>query len=136
MKALEQMYNVEKGKLLADILPTELPNIILFIEQETKRFLTHEELFKSQWTATLVSSHFWFGLVRNVEETIKKCGNKLHKNHRWFADQLFDGYDGLFTINCLVEYSLTQSCNHRLKLAIHLLFGDKKFIVNNPKPTA
>jgi len=133
MKALEQMYNVEKGKLLADLLPTELPKITLFIAQQAQRFLKNEELFKSQWKATLVSSHLWFGLVRNVDNAIKKCGTKLHKNHRWFADQLFDGYDAIFTIHCLVEYSQTANCRHRLKLAIHLLFGDELLIKTEPE---
>lgn len=133
MKAIEQMFNVEKGKLLAGLFPQEIPNITLFIEQETVRFLSNEELIKSQWKQGLVTSNLWFDLVRNVEKAVKKYGTRFRKNHNLFRDQLFDGYDALFTINCLIEYSLTEDCHHRLKLAIHLLFGADPFIASVSK---
>lgn len=127
------MNNVEKGKFLADLLPEELPNIILFIEQETERFLKDQQHIKSGWTATLVTVDFWYNLVDNVEKIIKKYGTKLSKNHRWFADQLFDGYDALFTIYCLVEYANKERCNPKLKNAVHLFFGAIKLELTNPK---
>lgn len=130
MKTLERLNNVEKGKLLADLLPEELPNIIRFMEQEIKQFLQNETEIKSNWKGTLVTAGFWFGVVRNIENAMKKCGNKLHKNHRWFADQLFDGYNALFTIYCLVEYSLKEDCNPKLKQGIHFFFGDEPLILN------
>ncbi|UKB78561.1 hypothetical protein [Chryseobacterium sp. MEBOG07] len=136
MKAIEQMFNTEKGKLLAGLFPQEIPNITLFIEQETLRFLSNEELFKSQWKQGLITSNLWFDLVRNVEKAVKRYGNKFRKNHNLFRDQLFDSYDALFTINSLIEYSLTKDCNHRLKLAIHLLFGEDPFIASVSKKTA
>jgi hypothetical protein len=135
MKAIDQMFNIEKGKLLADLFPQEIANITLFIEQETVRFLSSEELFKSQWTQGLVTSNLWFDLVRNVEKAVKKYRNRFRKNHNLFRDQLFDGYDALFTINSLIEYSLTKDCNHRLKLAIHLLFGADPFIASVSEKT-
>ncbi|PWN64114.1 hypothetical protein C1634_005845 [Chryseobacterium viscerum] len=119
--------------MIADLLPEEIPNITLFIEQETQRFLKNEELIKSQWKQSLVTSGLWFDLVRNIEKAVKKCGKKFQRNHRLFAHQLFDGYDALFTINCLIEYSLTEDCNQRLRLAIHLLFGIDPFIVTTPQ---
>jgi hypothetical protein len=129
MKTLERMNNVEKGKFLADLLPEELPNIVLFIQQEAQRFLQDEQRIKSGWTATLVTVDFWYGLISNIERSIKQCGSRLHRNHRWFADQLFDGYDALFSIYCLVEYSAKEECSHKLKQGIHFLFGETKLIV-------
>ncbi|MFP3596945.1 hypothetical protein [Chryseobacterium sp. SIMBA_029] len=122
MKSLERMNNVEKGKMLADLLPEELPNITLFISKEIERFLKNEEQNKSAWKGTLITANFWYSLVRNVENAIQKCGSRLHTNHRWFADQLFDGYNALFTIHCLIEYTATTQCNPKLKLGIHFLF--------------
>ncbi len=133
MKTLEKMNNVEKGKFLADLLPEELPEITHFMEQETQRFLNDKQKIRSNWTGTLVTSDFWYSLVRNVESKLKKYGSRLHKNHRWFADQLFDGYDALFTIYCLVEYANRQECDHKLKQAIHLLFGEAKLILTQPQ---
>ncbi|MBT2559865.1 hypothetical protein J7E50_18250 [Pedobacter sp. ISL-68] len=128
MKPLEKMNNVEKGKFLADLLPEELPNITPFIEQEIQRFLKNEDHNKSIWKGTLITADFWYSLVRNVEKAIKQYGSRLHKNHRWFADQLFDGYNALFTINCLVEYASKVECNPKLRQGIHFLFSEAKII--------
>ncbi|WP_150114756.1 hypothetical protein [Chryseobacterium sp. IHB B 17019] len=134
MKTLEKMGNVEKGRLLAHLLPEELSNIVQYIEQQTTTFLHNETEIRSNWKGTLVTAEFWFTLVRNIDKSIKNCGSRLHKNHRWFADQLFDGYDALFTIYCLVEYSAKEECNLKLKQGIHFFFGDEPLIltiVNN-----
>lgn len=133
MKTLEKMGNVEKGKLLADLLPEELPNIVQYIEKEVQHFLKNEEEIKSRWMATLVASDFCFRLVRHVEKSIKQCGSRLYKNHRWFADQLFDGYDAIFTIYCLGEYAEKEECDFKLKQGIHFLFGDAKLTLTNLK---
>ncbi|MBT2621946.1 hypothetical protein [Chryseobacterium sp. ISL-6] len=132
MKSLEKMNNVEKGKFLADLLPEELPNITLFMELEIQHFLKDEQKIRYNWKATLVTHNFWFQLVTNIDQFLKKYGNRLHRNHRWFADQLFDGYEALFTIYCLVEYTEKPECNHKLRQAIHLLFGEAKLILIRP----
>lgn len=129
MKPLEKMNNIEKGKFLADLFPEELPNIILFIQQEIAHFSINEADIKRHWTASLVTDGFWLQLVRNIEKAITQSGDRLHRNHRWFADQLFDGYNALFTIYCLVEYSITDECNHKLRQGIHLLFGEARLIL-------
>lgn len=135
MKNLHRLYNVEKGKMIADLLPEEIPNIILFIEQKTERFLNSEKQIKNHWQSTLVTSESWFNHVRSVEKAVKKYSAKFQRNHRLFANQLFDGYDALFTIYCLVEYSLKEDCNNRLRLAVHLLFGDEKLSLIVPENT-
>lgn len=131
MKTLENMNNVEKGKFLADLFPEELPNITQFIQQEIAHFSKNEADIRRHWTGNLVTHGFWFQLVQNIESAIKQCGNRLHRNHRWFADQLFDGYNALFTIYCLVEYTSKNECNHKLRQAIHLLFGEAKLILTH-----
>jgi hypothetical protein len=132
MKPLKQLYNVEKGKLVADLFPEQIPNITLFMEQEIQRFLKNEEVIKSQWGGTLLTSDFWYKLVPNAERTIKKYGTKFSRNHRLFADQLFDGYQAFFTIHCLVEYSHNSDCNYILRQAIRLFFGCDKMILSHP----
>lgn len=130
MKNLEKMHNVEKGKFLADLFPEELSNITRYIEQEITHFLKNEQHIRNYWTANLVTDAFWFQLVRNIEKAIKQCGNRLHRNHRWFSNQLFDGYNAMFTIYCLIEYSAKNDCNHKLRQAIHLLFGEARLVLN------
>jgi len=133
MKALQHMNNVEKGKLLADLFPEQLPNIKAFIEQETACFIQREDYIRNLWSETFLSPNFWFGVVRDVEKIIKKYGSKLTKNSRLFADQLFDGYNEIYTIYCLIGYTTQEFCNYNLKQAIYLFFGDVNTNFYKPK---
>jgi hypothetical protein len=129
MKTLEKLSNRQKGKLLADLLPEELPDIILFIEHEIQSLLENEQQTRSHWKPILLTANVWFQLVRSIEKAIQRYGSSLYKNHRCFARRLFDGYEALFTIYCLVEYSAKAECNHKLRQAIHLLFSEEKLIL-------
>ncbi|MCT4317861.1 hypothetical protein [Elizabethkingia anophelis] len=129
MKALEEMNNVEKGYILAKLFSKNLKEISLFIQQETERFRTHEEYMRSIWAdKTLITANFWFGLVENTERILKQYNVMLQRNPRVFSDQLFDGYNAIFVSNSLIEYAEKPECNHKLKQAIHLLFGEQKMI--------
>lgn len=55
----------------------------------------------------------------------------LHRSTRVFSDQLFDGHNAIFLINCLIEYADREECSPKMKEAIHLLFGHDKMIVTD-----
>jgi hypothetical protein len=132
MKPLNKMDNVDRGRLLADLLPLELPKIIQYIETEAQQMSEHEQFIRSHWADGLCTADFWFGLVQNVHTKIKKCGSRLHTKHGWFADQLFDGYDALFTLYCLQEFATKTECSEQLTQAIHLIFGRARLILTTP----
>lgn len=131
MKPLNKMDNVDRGRLLADLLPLELPKIIQYIETEAQQMSEHEQFIRTHWAGGLCTADFWFSLVQNVDRKIKKCGSRLHTKHRWFADQLFDGYDALFTLYCLQEFATKTECSEQLTQAIHLIFGRARLILTN-----
>jgi len=124
MKALQQMNNVERGKLLADLFPEQLSNIKDYIEQVTAYFLKSEDYIRNLWRDTALTSNFWFGIVKDFDKITNKYGSKLTKNSRLFADQLFDGYNEIYTVYCLIEYAGKEGCNYNLQQAVYLLFGD------------
>lgn len=129
MKALDKMNNVERAYLLAKLFPDTLKELTAFVQQETERFRTQEEYMRSIWAdKTLITADFWFGLVSNTEQILKRYNVMLHRNMRVFSDQLFDGYNAIFLTNCLVEYAGREECDCKLKEAIHLLFGYEKMI--------
>ncbi|MBO9676313.1 MAG: hypothetical protein J7577_22925 [Sphingobacteriaceae bacterium] len=132
MKALNKMDNVDKGRLLADLFPLELANITQYIQREAEQIRKQEQFIRTHWASTLFNVNFWFSLLENVDKKIKKNGTQLHKKHRWFADQLFDGYDALFTLYCLQELAIKKDCNRELAQAIHLFFGEARLILTNP----
>lgn len=130
MKALDKMNNVERAYLLAKLFPDNLKELTAFVQQETERFRTQEKYMRSIWAdKTLITADFWFGLVGNTEQILKRYNVMLHRSVRVFSDQLFDGYNAIFLTNCLIEYAGKGECNRKLKEAIHLLFGYEKMIV-------
>jgi hypothetical protein len=133
MNPLNKMNNVDRGRLLVDLFPAELPNITKYIQQEAQQMRDNKQDIKAHWAGTLFSDEFWFTLVENVNKKIEKCGTKLHKKSRWFADQLFDGYDALFTLYCLQEFAIKTECSQQLTQAIHLIFGQARLILTKPK---
>lgn len=128
MKALKEMNNVEKGYLLARLFPDNLKELTQFAQQETRRFRKHEQYVRGIWTDPLITDNFWYGLVSDMESTIRHQGVSLHRSARVFSDQLFDGYNAIFTVHCLIEYADREACTHQLGQAIHLLFGHDKLI--------
>jgi len=130
MKALKEMNNVERAYLLAKLFPDTLKELTAFVQQETERFRTNEEYMRSIWAdKTLITADFWFGLVGNTEDLLKRYNVMLHRSTRVFSDQLFDGYNAIFLTNCLIEYAGTSECNAKMKEAIHLIFGHDKMIL-------
>ena len=130
MKALKEMNNVEKAHLLAKLFPEAIKELALFVGEECERFKKHEKYMRSIWAdKTLITANFWYGLVDNTERILKRHKVMLHKNPRVFSDQLFDGYNGIFLTNSLVEFTEREECTAKLKEAIHLLFGTKKIIL-------
>lgn len=128
MKALAELDNVAKGYLLAKLFPGQLETLVGFIKQETERFRKHQQYVESIWGNPLFSKNFWFGLVDQSERIVERQGRNLFKSARIFSDHLFDGYNAVFTIHCLIEYAYNPACDHKLKQGIFLLFGEEKLI--------
>lgn len=127
------MNNVEKGYVLAKLFPEILKELTAFIQQETERFKEHEQYMRSIWVdKTLITSDFWYALVDNTANLLKRHNVMLHKSPRVFSDQLFDGLNAIFLTNCLIEFAEKEECDRHLKQAIHLLFGQDKMIVITP----
>jgi len=124
MKALAALNNVEKAKLLHSLFPDEIPGIIQFTNNMCATIKENETQQREHWKNGLFGFDFWLSLLRSVETNIGKYGNKLEKSSGLFADQLFDGYNAMFTVHCLLVYT-TQSKlpNTKLAKAVDLLFN-------------
>ena len=131
MKPLDKMTNTERGYLLAQLFPEELKTLTEFIKQEADLFNQNKELVYTQWTDGIIYVGFWYKLIANLEHSFSTNGARLYQNKRTFRDQLFDGYDALFTIHALICYTERKECSHKLRYAIYLLFGDEKLVLIN-----
>lgn len=138
MKALNKMNNLDKGELLCRLFPEELKKMLHSIETQCDYFLQNEPAIREGWQqAGFFTAGFWYRLVQDTRETVSRYQKELCKRPRWFSDQLFDGHNSLFAIYCLIEYAGKEECEYKLRLAIHLLFGDEKLLLitsNNKQP--
>lgn len=123
MKKYDQLNNVEKGKLLFDLFPESIPEAIKFIQAIANIICNDPQELKNNWENSFFTVEFWHGLATDTKRRIEKNGNTLHTSGRRFADQLFDGYNALFTVHCLQQYAINEACtNKRFAQAIEMLF--------------
>lgn len=124
MKPLEKLLNVEKGRLLHQLFPQEIPALVEFVEGMCIATKEQEALHRKQWDNSIFSFDFWLSQINTVQNSIQQYGKKLHKNSRLFADQLFDGYPAMFMVHCMTVYTTTKKHpNRKFVTAIDLLFN-------------
>lgn len=128
MKTLHQMNNLERAYLLARLFPDELKALTEFIKKEAELFISNRKKIYNEWTEQYISADLWFNFIDNVHCRYSRNGARLYSNKRTFRDQLFDGYDALFTIHSVIHYTDQEQCSQELKHAIYMLFGSQKLI--------
>ena len=70
MKPLEQLINVEKGKLLHELFPDEMPALLQHIKDTCSLIDTDKDTIKARWENGLLTADFWFALSGNVNRII------------------------------------------------------------------
>lgn len=104
MKPLRNLNNVERAKLLFELFPDEMPQFIAVMEEITQKVLKDPDQLRSKWEGQIITVEFWFQLIKTSIEIKDKYGKKLGKNSKLFSEQLFDGYQALFSVHCLQQY--------------------------------
>ncbi len=123
MQTLDKLNNVQRAKLLFDLLPADIPAYIDFTKSLAERIKENPDALREKWHTPLLNVEMWIRLALAVHEAIEKYGIKLSKSGRLFSDQLFDGYLALFSVHCLQQFvQLTELKDHRFKAAVELFF--------------
>ena len=136
MKTLNKMDNIDRAYLLAKLFPEGLEELTEFIKKEADFFNKHRSQIEKQWTEQHITVNQWFEYIANFERRYAKNGTRLYRNKRTFRDQLFDGYDALFTIHATIHFTEQIECSQEMKYAIYMLFGSKKLVTVNPNPVS
>lgn len=125
------MDNLDKGYLLAKLFPEELNNIVKAIKAKCEYYYSNETEIRAQWNEKgFCTADYWYSLILHAQNAIDENQGTIWKRPKRFADQLFDSYRSIFPIACLIEYAQIEQCDYYLKLAIHLLFGDKQIAIS------
>lgn len=122
MKSLNQLNNVEKGKLLADLFPCEITHIIDFINMMYGNLTDNEAAIKKDWNNGMIHVEMWYSIAKDVQHAINSNSKMLLKS-RCFADQLFDHYNALYTIDCIVKYADMERKGSNFYHLVNALFN-------------
>lgn len=123
MKSLEELINVEKGRLLHQLFPAEIPAFLQFVTAMSQTIEEEQEKIKSKWDNGLFDFDFWLSLSQDAAKKLTQYNRRLHINSRLFADQLFDGHTALYLSHCLIQYTQPRKhSNEKFSLAVQLLF--------------
>ncbi|MFP9097911.1 hypothetical protein ACLI09_02555 [Flavobacterium sp. RHBU_24] len=123
MKTLKQLTNVEKAGILHSWFPDEVPAFLETMKGICTAITENEEENRQKWQDGLFGFDFWKQLAAQAKKAIAQYGSKMPKNRRLFTDQLFDGYQAIFSVHCLTEYAKTRQLeNRKFFLAVELLF--------------
>ncbi len=129
MKALKEMDNIDRAFLFAKMFPDELRDITEFIKTVADEYSRNEDFVRSIWTGNPIDIDTWYELVANFRHRYTANGTRLYKNCQVFRDQLFDGYDSLFTVDALLNYTQQTKCSTELRHAIFLFFGKQQQVL-------
>jgi hypothetical protein len=123
MQALKILTNVQKARLLHNLLAEEIPEFLGYLNELTETVLNDRERITAEWKDQLFNVDFWFGLADEVQRIMAKYPTDLYKSSAVFADQLFDGYNAIFTVHALTQYvALGRFTDPKFKPAVELLF--------------
>lgn len=121
MKPLQNLNNVEKGKLLASLFPAEVHGILDSLQQACRYIADNEDALRESWDSSFFPFDFWYRLAANVSDALHRNGRSLTKSSSLFADHLFDGHNALFTIDCIIKQA-QHNGNPKYRQAVALLF--------------
>lgn len=124
MKPLVKFNNVEKAQLLHSLFPQEMPGLLKFIAASAQTIVEEQEQQRKNWKDPIFSFDLWLSLAIQVQQAITKYGRQMEKSKRLFSDQLFDGYNAMFTINSIVGYTtIRRHPNAKFSQAVDLIFN-------------
>ncbi|RQO75777.1 hypothetical protein DBR43_03650 [Pedobacter sp. KBW06] len=122
MKALQDLTNTEKARLLYDLFPAEIP---LFLDDLTKvceDLKVRKEAYLKEWECSFINFDYWFSLAENTADILKRQTFNMKKSSKVFSDQLFFMDTSFFVNDRIAKYADRRSKNEKFKIAVNLLY--------------
>ncbi len=90
--------------MLFYLFPSEIPELVAFIEGVADTILEDQPLYQSRWDDRLFTFDVWLKQIREIKKRISRYGSKLHLSGALFSEHLFEGYLALFSAHCILLY--------------------------------
>lgn len=125
MPTLKEMNNVQRAKLLCSLIPEEIPKFLEALQQYCDTITSDQAAVHRSFENNpnpIISAGEWIYIAQDVQVSLGKCKERLHKSSNLFADQLFGGYLALFTSHCVNLYKEGLPEDNKFRQAAALLF--------------
>jgi hypothetical protein len=125
MTALSNLNNIGKAKLLHELFPDEIPQLLDHIMDVCADLKTNKEAYQSTWNFDLMTFDTWLSLAEKAETLINRHRTNMIKSNKTFSEQLFHSYDYtvLFVNDRIIKYAEGKSGNSKFKQVVALLYN-------------
>ncbi|MCX2476048.1 hypothetical protein OQZ33_17070 [Pedobacter sp. MC2016-05] len=127
MKALKLLTGEDKAKLLHELFPEEMENLVIYINEFyinefCAHFSANTEAYRKDWKNGLISFNYWIALSKETAGIISMEKRNLIKSSKLFSEQLYFSCTSLFVTDCIVKFSDQKSENDKSKLMVNAFF--------------
>jgi len=122
MKAIEDLTNTEKARLLHDLFPAEMPLFLAHLKNFCNDFRENKERYAKDWDSGFIGFDYWYSLTEETAGILKRHTYNMAKSSRVFSDQLFFTYTSLFVNDRIIKYADHKSMNEKFKIAVNLFY--------------
>lgn len=122
MNALHTLTGSAKARLLYDLFPEEMPELIDNIQRFCAHFSENKEKYRTEWQSGIMPFDYWLSLSEETAGIIKKHRYSMLKSGKVFSDQLYFTYTSLFVTDRIIKYADQFSSNEKFKKAVDLFF--------------
>ncbi|RLJ77340.1 hypothetical protein [Pedobacter alluvionis] len=122
MKALIDLTNTEKARLLHDLFPEEMPLFIEHLKKVCEDFNVNKEQYAKKWENGFMGFGYWFSLSEETARILKRHAFNMAKSSRVFSDQLFFTNTSIFVNDRIIKYAEHISANEKFKIAVELIY--------------
>ncbi|WP_134089023.1 hypothetical protein [Olivibacter sp. XZL3] len=124
MKAIDELTNTDKAKLIHQLFPEEIAPLLEYTSSFCVRLPENRAVYESEWSnKSIITFSFWLHLAGETEKLIKRLKYDMIKSRHVFAEQLCFNHNAIFFNKCLVRYAKEKSINDKFKKAIDLLYS-------------
>lgn len=121
MEALHKLSAVEKARLFAGLFPQYLEGLVGAIGGACAYMAANEKEIKATWDNPVFGAEFWYRIAGHIAKAIAQHGKRLWKSRQLFAEELFDGYNALFSVDCILKYKYATG-DPKFVQAVRLFF--------------
>lgn len=99
------MSSKDKARLLHELFPEHMQELIRFIEAVCLTIIEDEQLLRIRWQYQTVDFDRWLTLAQIIFARIAQNGEGITTEPELFAQRLFSGDFAVFTIDCIQSYT-------------------------------